>query len=133
VIELTLRGAMHQAAGNIDSAVAALSAAGEIEATLPYEFGPPETAKPPRELLGEVLLAATRPAEARRAFELALARTPNRSRAVLGLARAHAALGNRQQAARWYAQFRANWSRVPATAAEAAEAETYLAASETAK
>ena len=133
VIELTLRGAMHQAAGNIDSAVAALGAAGDIEAALPYEFGPPETAKPPRELLGEVLLAASRPTEARRAFELALARTPNRSRAVLGLARANAALGDRQQAARWYAQFRANWSRVPATAAEAAEAEKYLAASETSR
>jgi len=131
VIELTLRGAMHQVAGRADSAVAALSSASSIEAALPYEFGPPETAKPPQELLGEVLLAAQRPAEARAAFQLALARTPNRSRAVLGLARAYAALGDRQQAARWYAQFRANWSRVPATAAEAAEAEKYLAASET--
>jgi len=122
---------MHQVAGRTDSAVAALSSASSIEAALPYEFGPPETAKPPQELLGEVLLAAQRPAEARAAFQLALARTPNRSRAVLGLARAYAALGDRQQAARWYAQFRANWSRVPATAAEAAEAEKYLAASET--
>ncbi len=133
VIELTLRGALHHAAGRTDSAVTALSAAADIEAALPYEYGPPETVKPPRELLGEVLLAASRPAEARRAFEFALARTPNRSRAVLGLARACAALGDRQQAARWYAQFRANWARVPATAAEAAEAEKYLAASETSR
>jgi len=133
VIELTLRGAMHNAAGRPDSAIALLTAAAEIEESLPYEFGPPETVKPPRELLGEVLLAAQRPAEARRSFELALARTPNRSRAVLGLARAFAALGDRQQAARWYAQFRANWARVGSTVAEAAEAEKYLAASETSR
>ncbi|MGH7709638.1 MAG: hypothetical protein ACREOG_00045 [Gemmatimonadaceae bacterium] len=133
VIELTLRGAMHGAAGRVDSAIAALTTAAEIEQSLPYEYGPPETVKPPRELLGEVLLAARRSAEARRAFELALARTPNRSRAVLGLARAYAALGDRQQAARWYAQFRANWALVPTTVAEVAEAERYLAASETSR
>ncbi len=133
VLELMLRGAMHQAAGHVDSAVTSLTSAAVIEESLPYEYGPPETVKPPRELLGEVLLAAQRPAEARRAFELAIARTPNRSRAVLGLARAFAALGDRQQAARWYAQFRANWRRVPATVAEAAEAEKYLAASETSR
>lgn len=131
VIELTLRGAMHHAAGRADSAVASLSAGAVLEESLPYEFGPPETVKPPRELLGEVLLAERRPAEARTAFELALARTPNRSRAVLGLARAFAALGDRQQAARWYAQFRANWAGTASTVAEAAEAEKYLAASET--
>ena len=130
VIELTLRGAMHNAAGRTDSAIAALTAAAEVEAALPYEFGPPETAKPPRELLGDVLLAAKRPQEAKRAFELALERTPNRSRAVLGLARAYAALGDRPQAARWYARFRANWAMVPATVAEVAEAEKYLAGSE---
>lgn len=131
VIELTLRGAMHHAAGRTDSALATLTKAAELEEALPYEFGPPETVKPPREHLGDVLLQAQRPAEARRAFEQALARTPNRSRAVLGLARAYAALGDREQATRWYAQFRANWSAVPATAAEAAEADKYLAASET--
>ncbi len=133
VIELTLRGAMHHAAGRSDSAVATLTAAADTEASLPYEFGPPETVKPPRELLGEVLLAAQRPAEARSAFEQALARTPNRSRAVLGLARAYAALGDRQQAARWYAQFRANWALVPTSVAEVAEAEKYLASSETSR
>jgi tetratricopeptide (TPR) repeat protein len=130
VIELSLRGAMQHAAGHTDSALALLGRAAEIEEALPYEFGPPETVKPPREHLGEVLLHAKRAAEARRAFEQALARTPNRSRAVLGLARAYAALGDREQAARWYARFRANWSAVSATAAEAAEAEKYLAASE---
>ena len=133
VIELTLRGAMHHAVGRTDSAVATLTAAAAIEESLPYEFGPPETVKPPRELLGEVLLDGKRPADARQAFELALARTPNRSRAVLGLARAFAALGDRQQAARWYAQFRANWASVPASVAEAAEADKYLAESETSR
>jgi tetratricopeptide (TPR) repeat protein len=133
VIEATLRGAMHKYAGRLDSAIAALTMAAEVEEALPYEFGPPETTKPPRELLGEVYLLAKRPGEARNSFELALARTPNRSRAVLGLARAYAALGDRPQAARWYAQFRANWAQVPASATEVSEAEQYLAASETSR
>ncbi|MGQ0642783.1 MAG: tetratricopeptide repeat protein [Gemmatimonadaceae bacterium] len=131
VIELTLRGAMHDEAGRRDSAIATLTTAAQIEESLPYEYGPPETVRPPRELLGTVLLSAGQAAEARVAFEQALSRTPNRSRAVLGLARAYAALGDRQQAARWYAQFRANWARVAPNVAEAAEAEKYLATSET--
>ena len=94
----------------IESAIGAVRAAAEREAALPFEFGPPETVKPPYELLGELYLAAQRPADARAAFEAALARTPNRSRAVLGLARAFAALGNVRAGAQHYARFLTNCS-----------------------
>ena len=42
-------------------------------------------------------------------FERALARTPNRSRAVLGLARAAAKAGDVAEEPRAYKQFLANW------------------------
>ena len=55
---------------------------------LPLEFGPPNIEKPTDELLGELLLQLHRPAEARDAFQAALARTPGRKIDVDGLARA---------------------------------------------
>src|SRR5262249_57612846 len=53
---------------------------------------------PTRELQGELLLRAHRPAEARAAFAAALERYPNRPRALLGLARAARQAGDRAAA-----------------------------------
>ena len=113
--------------GQRDSAIAVARATAEREASLPFEFGPPETVKPPLELLGELLLDAGRLAEARAAFEKALARTPNRSRSVLGLARAHAAQGNVATGARYYARFLANCVGAEERSQEMKEAEEFLA------
>ena len=70
-----------------DGAVAALRAASAAEAALPVEFGPPFIDKPAYELLGDVLLALGRRADARTAYESALELTPNRAAVVSGLAR----------------------------------------------
>lgn len=113
-----------------DSAIVVATAAAEREATLPFEFGPPETVKPPYELLGELLLIAQRPKDARVAFERSLARTPNRSRGVLGLARAHAATGNLQASAQYYARFLANVATGDSKGSEVREAEAFLATAE---
>jgi hypothetical protein len=51
------------------------------------------------ELLGDALVAAKRPAEAAVAYEQELKLTPNRSGALLGLARARAARGDSTGAA----------------------------------
>ena len=56
------------------------------EHAMPLEFGPPSVFKPTDKLLGEVLLQQNRPAEAREAFEAALARAPGRRLSVAGLA-----------------------------------------------
>jgi len=53
-----------------------------------FEYGPPWSAKPFDELLGELLLADGQPAEAALAFERALVTYPNRRRCVEGLAAA---------------------------------------------
>jgi hypothetical protein len=57
-------------------------------ATVPmeFEYGPPWSAKPLDELLGELLLADGHPAEAAAAFERVLIMYPNRRLSVEGLA-----------------------------------------------
>ncbi len=76
------------AAGEGAAAVETLRGAAELEASLPFQFGPPASLKPPHELLGEVLLETGRPAEAVEAFREALAFTPRRTLSLVGLSAA---------------------------------------------
>ncbi|HSG08035.1 MAG TPA: hypothetical protein VLA36_06750 [Longimicrobiales bacterium] len=80
------------ARGDGDQAVALLRSAADLEATLPFEFGPPASPKPPHELLAEVLLGMERTEEAETAFREALSFTPGRTPSTRGLAQARAAL-----------------------------------------
>jgi tetratricopeptide (TPR) repeat protein len=77
--------------GKGEDALALLRKAAEDYEAQPFDFGPPATVKPPRELLGEMLLAAGRREEARAEFERALATAPQRRAALLGRERASAA------------------------------------------
>jgi predicted negative regulator of RcsB-dependent stress response len=86
-----LDGSIDAQAGRADEAWRKLAGAADAFDELPVEFGPPVTAKPPRELLGEWLLAQGRSAEAKRQFERALKATPQRAAALRGLERASAA------------------------------------------
>ena len=86
-----LRAALARTAGRKAEAEAMLVAVAAEAAALPVDFGPPDLVKPPRELLGEWLLDDGRPAEARRAFEGALAATPGRLLSLRGLAAARQA------------------------------------------
>ena len=97
--------------GATEEAIKLLQAAAAFEETLPFEFGPPSIDKPAYELLGEVLLAAHRPIDARAAFEKALARTPERTAALAGLMKAAAASGDARKAAELKARLQAIWRR----------------------
>ena len=57
---------------------------------------------PARELLGDMLLDAGRPADALRAYEATMTKEPNRFRAVYGAAKAAAAAGDRDRAVQHY-------------------------------
>ena len=70
--------------------------------------GPPTTLRT-EELLGEAQLKAGRPREAIAAYERALQLTPNRSTALLGLARARHAAGDETGAADAYRKLLDNW------------------------
>jgi tetratricopeptide (TPR) repeat protein len=80
-------------AGRVAAAVALLKGAVAAEEARPFSSGPAEPIKPSSELLGEVLLASNRPAEARAAFEAALRRVPGRRLSLSGIDRAKAPAG----------------------------------------
>ncbi len=103
-----------------DSAVAALTTAAELEEGLTF-IGPP-IVPPARELLGELLLELGRLPEAAAAFEATLQRTPNRSLALLGRARAAARAGDSVAAREYYGKLLVNWRRADAGLPELAEA-----------
>jgi tetratricopeptide (TPR) repeat protein len=122
IIETELRAMTDSRRGRVDDALAELAKATVQEDSLPYEFGPPEIEKPSHELLGEMFLAAGRPRDARREFEIALKRTPGRSLVLLDLARACRAAGDSAAAANAYRQLAANWKHADSTIAAVREA-----------
>lgn len=127
ILETELAALVRLGTGNADEAVALLREAAAAEEAMPFEFGPPAVVKPGPELLGEVLLELGRPAEARHAFERSLARAPGRALSLLGLARAAAAAGDRDTAARAYVQLQANWHAADAGIPGREELERFLA------
>jgi hypothetical protein len=81
-------GLEKRAAGDLEGAIAAFTAAAEIEASTPADFGPPLVEKPSRELLAEALAAAGRKGDAAWAYEKALLAAPGRRILLEGLAAA---------------------------------------------
>lgn len=112
--------------GDAGEAFAAMERAIAAQARLPKPIGRPYPVKGADELYGELLLQAGRPAEAMQWFERALSRTPNRSRAVLGLARAAAAAGEGERSRAAYERFLANWRLADPELPELAEARAAL-------
>ena len=110
ILLLELDGLLALAAGDREGGVALLEEAARQEEGLPYEFGPPATLMPPHELLATELAALGRHEEARRAWEEQLARTPKRTQALLGLARAAMALGDEVAAREAYAALAETWA-----------------------
>jgi tetratricopeptide (TPR) repeat protein len=96
---LELEALLTLESGRSEDAVPLLREAAELEASLPMEFGPPASLKPPHELLGEVLVELGRPEEAMTAFEGSLALAPRRTPSLRGLAEAARASGDEPRAA----------------------------------
>jgi tetratricopeptide (TPR) repeat protein len=109
ILQQELQAMIAAAEGKREEAIALLRKAAEGESAMPFEYGPPFIDKPTEELLGEVLLEAERPKEAREAFERALVRTPQRTQSLLGLARATKAAGDTQAAQETAAKLRGIW------------------------
>jgi tetratricopeptide (TPR) repeat protein len=122
IMERQLAALVHAAAGQIEPALAAAADATRLEDALPRPVGRARPVKPSHELYGELLLRAGRPGEATGAFERSLWRAANRSRSVLGLARAAKAQQDFEAARRHYARFLDNWKRADQGRPELTEA-----------
>ncbi|MDP2319491.1 MAG: hypothetical protein Q8O42_09170 [Acidobacteriota bacterium] len=101
-LDLFARGQHAAAFAMMDRAVA-------LQARMPRPIGRPFPVKGADELYGELLFQVGRAKEAVVWFDRTLARTPNRSRAVLGLARAYRNAGDAASARATYKRFLANW------------------------
>jgi tetratricopeptide (TPR) repeat protein len=97
-----------------------------LQDRMPKPIGRPFPVKGADELYGELLLEVGRAKEAVGWFERTLVRTPNRSRAVLGLARATGKAGDAATSQKMYAQFLENWKAADAGLPELAEARVAL-------
>mgnify|MGYP001182918189 FL=1 len=90
------------ARGETDEAIALMDEAVEITLGMRPPNGAANPVKPTFELYGEILLGFGHYEDAIEKFETSLSRMPNRARSVLGLARAHAKIGNNAAAAEQY-------------------------------
>jgi tetratricopeptide (TPR) repeat protein len=106
--------------GRDEEAVAALTEAATLEEDLSI-VGPPVD-PPARELLADLLLELGRSPEAAAAYDATLLRTPLRSAALLGRARAAVKAGDAEGAARWYGLLLRNWHAADADLPELPEA-----------
>ena len=110
-----VRAELAAGAGRVDSAVALLRAAAGRRDVRPSASGLPPTFKSPHERAGELLLFTNRPAEALAELDSVSRATPGRTLATLRRARALAALGRRDEAARTYATLDSIWQGADAT------------------
>jgi tetratricopeptide (TPR) repeat protein len=92
------------AAGRTDEALATMTLAADREDKTEKAAVTPGPLAPARELLGEMLLEAGRPAAALAAFEATVVKEPNRFRGVYGAARAAELAGDRKTAEKYYRQ-----------------------------
>jgi tetratricopeptide (TPR) repeat protein len=122
IMILELIALVELAQGNEAEAFDALRDAVTLQDRMPKPIGRPYPVKGADELFGELLLQAGRPVEAIAWFERTLGRTPNRSRAVLGLARAAARAGDAAKSRTAYEQFLRNWRHADPDLPELAEA-----------
>ena len=99
VMALELAALVAEAKGQKDQAIALLTEAVKIEESMRPPRGAADPVKPSHEVLGEVLLRAGKAKEAAAAFDASLLLMPNRARALMGAAQAHAAAGNAAAAA----------------------------------
>jgi tetratricopeptide (TPR) repeat protein len=115
-----------QAAGDSTGAVTKLKEAVAIEDSIDDLSQPPYPVIPATELCGYLLMELSQPAEATGYFEKTLKRTPNRPKAILGLARAAQALGDDKTAMTRYKEFLLVWKAADPNRPELAEARQFL-------
>ena len=89
---------------HVDSAIASMRSAADREDRTEKHVAMENRLSPMRELLGELLLEAGKPAEAQREFELSMKSAPNRFRSLAGAGRAAALAGQNAQARLYYEQ-----------------------------
>jgi tetratricopeptide (TPR) repeat protein len=116
-----------EAAGDGESAIAHLKQALAIEDSIDDLSQPPYPVIPASELAGNLLLELNRPAQAAVYFQKTLQRTPNRPKALFGLARCAQILGDKATARQRYQEFLTLWKTADGDRPELVQANAFLA------
>jgi len=103
-----------------------MDSANQLQSRMPKPIGRPFPVKGADELYAEMLYEAGRHQAAVEWFEAVLRRTPNRTRALLGLARARRRLGDTAGSRTAYERVLRNWQRADASVTELREVRTAL-------
>jgi tetratricopeptide (TPR) repeat protein len=114
------------AAGDAAGAVREMDAAVAIEDSIDSLSQPPYPIIPAHELYGSMLMEMGRAADARKHFEEALRRTPGRPKAIAGIARAAAAMGDAATAATQYSRLIEIWKNADVDRPELLAARRFL-------
>jgi hypothetical protein len=104
---LTAESWLLLASGDSAAALRLATEAAELEDRSEKHPATPGAILPARELLGDMLMTAGRPAEARLAYDASLTMQPRRARSLAGAARAAEAAGDRAAAERYRRELRA--------------------------
>ncbi|MEJ2080072.1 MAG: tetratricopeptide repeat protein, partial [Acidobacteriota bacterium] len=112
--------------GKKQKALKKMQAAADLESTYGKHPITPSELLPASELLGEMLLEMKKPAEALKAFEQALQRSPNRFHSLAGAARA-AASADVAKAKKYYQALLELGAKAEGERPELAEAKKFLA------
>ena len=94
ILRLEVETVIAVAEGNGEKALELARRATEMQASLPFRYGPPRISKPTAELLGEVLSELGDDEQAVLAYQDQLTRSQLRTNSLLGLARASARVGS---------------------------------------
>ena len=121
-----LEGLIAAREGRLDEARQALTRAFDAFATLPPPNETPDPAKPPYELLGDILLDAGHAEEAVDAYRRQLELRRGRARSLVGLARAARAAGHEDVARDAYERLLVQWAEADGDRPELNEARTFL-------
>ena len=97
ILRLQATGVLAAAEGKPAVALQHAQKAAAIQASIPYQYGPPRIPKPTGELVGDLLLAQAQYAQAAAAYEGQLSLSQLRTNSLLGLAKASAALDDERK------------------------------------
>ena len=116
-----------EAVGDAANAVKKLKEAVAMEDSIDDLSQPPYPVIPAAELCGDLLLRLNQPVQAAAYFQKTLQRTPNRPRALFGLARSAQAVGDNATAVERYQEFLKVWKDADPDRPEVARAKEFVA------
>jgi len=122
IMSAEVAGLLQLARGQTRDALQTLAVGARLEASRPHPIARPYPIKPAAELYAEALLASGDAAGAVQQFQAALARTPRRAQALIGLARAAQVAGQRAVAVKAAREFVHMWHGADAGRKELADA-----------